>query len=175
MTRVQKLKQILNQNIVARLFLYASALIMPVVMCFEFNQSVYCPIEEISFVNVMWLGFYSSLLLVWACFKTTSDKVISIILALVNMVLILSVIVVNAATYGVWVGVLGAFIAVIPFANFYSGIFFTFGSGEWGFLLRCVVFLAIAGLVLYLNGDWEKRWNRNLEADSAENGGSNKV
>ena len=114
MTRVQKLKQFLNQNIAARVILYVSALIMPVVMCFEFNPSVYCPIEEIGFVNVMWLGFYSSLLLLWACSRKTADKVISGMLALINLVLILSVVAVNAATYGVWAGVLGAFLAAIP-------------------------------------------------------------
>ena len=168
MTRVQKLKQMLNQNIAARLFLYAAALIMPVVMCFEFNQSLYCPIEEIGFVNVMWLGFYSSLLLLWACFRKPAEKVISGILALLNMVLIISVVAVNAATYGIWLGVLGIFLAVIPFANFYDGIFFSLGIGEWGVLLRCIVFLAIAGLVLYLNGDWQERWNKNLEENNKE-------
>ena len=168
MTRVQKLKQMLNQNITARLFLYAAALIMPVVMCFEFNQSLYCPIEEIGFVNVMWLGFYSSLLLLWACFRKPVEKVISGILALLNMVLILSVVVVNAATYGIWLGVLGIFLAVIPFANFYDGIFFSLGIGEWGFLFRCIVFLAIVGLVLYLNGDWQERWNKKQEENNKE-------
>ena len=168
MTRIQKLRKFLNQNMVARVLLYASALIMPVVMCFEFNQSLYCPIEEIGFVNVMWLGFYSSLLLLWACFRKPVEKVISGILALLNMVLILSVVVVNAATYGIWLGVLGIFLAVIPFANFYDGIFFSLGIGEWGFLLRCIVFLAIVGLVLYLNGDWQERWNKNLEENNKE-------
>lgn len=169
MTRVQKLKQFLNQNIAARVILYVSALIMPVVMCFELNPSVYCPIEEIGFVNVMWLGFYSSLLLLWACSRKTADKVISGMMALINLVLILSVVAINAATYGVWAGVLGAFLAAIPFANFYDGMFFALGMGEWGFLLRCIVFLAIVGLVLYLNGDWEKRWNNNLESNLAGN------
>lgn len=165
MTRIQKLRKFLNQNMVARVLLYASALIMPVVMCFEFNQSLYCPIEEIGFVNVMWLGFYSSLLLLWACFRKPVEKVISGILALLNMVLILSVVVVNAATYGIWLGVLGIFLAVIPFANFYDGIFFSLGIGEWGVLLRCSVFLAIAGLVLYLNGDWQERWNKKQDVE----------
>ena len=168
MTRIQKLRKFLNQNMVARVLLYASALIMPVVMCFEFNQSLYCPIEEIGFVNVMWLGFYSSLLLLWACFRKPAEKVISGILALLNMVLIISVVAVNAATYGIWLGVLGIFLAVIPFANFYDGIFFSLGIGEWGVLLRCIVFLAIAGLVLYLNGDWQERWNKNLEENNKE-------
>ena len=165
MTRVQKLRQTLNQNMVARVLLYASALIMPVVMYFEFNQSLYCPIEEIGFVNVMCLGFYSSLLLLWACFRKPAEKVISGMLALINLILILSVVAVNAATYGIWVGVLGIFLAVIPFANFYDGIFYALGIGEWGFLLRCIVFLAIVGLVLYLNGDWEERWNRKEDVE----------
>lgn len=66
MTRVQKLKQMLNQNIAARLFLYAAALVEPVVTLGTFTKFDF-PINP---YYVLWISFYACVLLIWACKNT---------------------------------------------------------------------------------------------------------
>lgn len=125
MTRIARLKQLLNQNIVARLVLYAAALLMPVVAYCELNKDIYLIIEEIGFYNVMWVGFYSCILLFWACNEKLWNWIINIVLVLLNMMPMV-LLLFGAYFVGGFQGIFGVVATtVVPFFNFFGGFFWS--------------------------------------------------
>ena len=81
MTRVQKLKQMLNQNIAARLFIYAAALVEPVVTLGTFTKFDF-PINP---YYVLWISFYACVLLIWACNEKTFEQIVNVLLVGLNV------------------------------------------------------------------------------------------
>ncbi|MBR5319640.1 MAG: hypothetical protein IKU46_08625 [Peptococcaceae bacterium] len=80
MTWVSKLKNFLSQNLFARLFLYAAALVEPFTSIMLFSIIDF-PINP---YNVVWIGFYSCLLLLWACNRKVSERIINFFLVISN-------------------------------------------------------------------------------------------
>ncbi len=90
MTRVQKLKQILKQNIIIKILLYIAALVEPVV-CVCMFSSISSP-DSIFPVNpyyVLWVSFYACVILWWISNEGTTQWMISCLLSFVNALIIL--------------------------------------------------------------------------------------
>ena len=165
MTRIQKLRKTINQNPVARILLYLATLIPIVVLYFSFDKFAYCPIEMLDYREIMWLGFYGSVNLLWACNNKLWEWILNGILVTLNLAPIWILLFGAFLIEGFWGFFLLAGMVLVPFFNF-GGVFSIFGDWDW--LVRFLMFLAIAGLVLYLNGDWQERWNKNLEENNKE-------
>ena len=162
MTRVEKMKQTINRNPAARILLYLMALIPLAVLYFDLNKFAYCPfdscpIEEIDYRETMWLGFYCSVILLWACNNKLWEWFLNGILVTANLAPILILLFGAFFIEGFWGFFLMAGMVLVPFFNF-GGAFSIFGDWDW--VVQSGMFLAIGGLFLYLNGDWEERWNR---------------
>ena len=157
MTRVQKLRKTINQNPVARILLYLATLIPIVVLYFSFDKFAYCPIEKLDYREIMWLGFYGSVILLWACNNKLWEWILNGILVTLNLAPIWILLFGAFLIEGFWGFFLMAGMVLVPFFNF-GGAFSIFGDWDW--VVQSGMFLAIGGLFLYLNGDWEERWNR---------------
>ena len=85
MSKVQQFHKFLNQNIVAKLFLYAFSLVVPVI-----NGLLYLEVLNFNPFNVdiftlnpyffNWIGFYSCVFLIWAYCKKSPTLVSTIVL-----------------------------------------------------------------------------------------------
>ena len=83
MTRVEKLKQTISRNPAARILLYLAALVMPVAAYCNINTNAFGgAFEKLGFHNVMWLGFYSCLILLWACNYKCREKLVNLVLVI---------------------------------------------------------------------------------------------
>ena len=114
----------------------------------------------------MWLGFYCSVILLWACNNKPWEWILNGILVTANLAPVLILLFGAFLIEGFWGFFLLAGMVLVPFFNF-GGAFSILGN--WSFLVQVGMFIAIGGLFLYLNGDWEKRWNKNLKANPTEN------
>lgn len=84
---VSNLKNFLNCNIPARLFLYAMMLLVPVLFYCELDYKHDIPIlDKLDAIDFLWVGFYSSLLMYWTCGKRKWEAVVITILLAVNVV-----------------------------------------------------------------------------------------
>ena len=86
MKKTQCLYNFLNQNIVAKLFLYALSMVVPVMNGLLYLEALDIHTIDIGFFlgnpyYLNWAGFYSCVLLVWAYYKTASTLVVTIVLA----------------------------------------------------------------------------------------------
>lgn len=156
MTRVQKLKQMLSRNPVARILLYLAALIMPVAAYCNINtNALFGAFEKLGFHNVMWLGFYSCLILLWVCNYKRWEKLMNLVLVILNLFPII-ILLKEISIYGFW-GIAGVIVlTVVPFFNFGSTI------------IQCAILIIIVVIAFYLNGDWQERWNTGLEKSDSE-------
>lgn len=147
MTRVQKLKQTLNQNPVARILLYLAALVMPMAAYCNINTNAFGgAFEKLGFHNVMWLGFYSCLLLLWACNQKLWERGINLFFVALNLLPVV-ILIKEVSILGFW-GIAGVIVlTVVPFFNFGSTI------------ISCIILVIIVAIAFYLNGDWQERWN----------------
>jgi hypothetical protein len=148
MTRVEKLKQTISRNPAARILLYLAALVMPVAAYCNINTNAFGgAFEKLGFHNVMWLGFYSCLILLWACNYKCREKLVNLVLVILNLLPII-ILLKEISIYGFW-GIAGVIVlTIVPFFNFRS----TF--------IQCAILIIMVGIAFYLNGDWEERWNR---------------
>ena len=90
MTWISTLKNFLNQNIIARLFLYLAALVEPVTFSYMFFNIAY--LNSPYFINpyyVLGISFYACVLLWWSSEDGSSQWVISCLLGFVNGLIIL--------------------------------------------------------------------------------------
>ena len=148
MTRVEKLKQTISRNPAARILLYLMALVMPVAAYCNINTNAFGgAFEKLGFHNVMWLGFYSCLILLWACNYKCREKLVNLVLVILNLLPII-ILLKEISIYGFW-GIAGVIVlTIVPFFNFRST------------LIQCAILIIMVGIAFYLNGDWEERWNR---------------
>lgn len=85
MSKVQHIHNFLNQNIVAKIFLYALALVVPVMNGLLYLETLDLHTIDIHFFlrnpyYLNWVGFYSCVFLVWAYHKKSPALVTTIVL-----------------------------------------------------------------------------------------------
>ena len=85
MSKVQQFHNFLNQNIVAKIFLYACSLVVPAINGLFYLEALnFNPFNvDILMLNpyfFSWIGFYSCVLLIWAHGKKSSTLVTTIVL-----------------------------------------------------------------------------------------------
>ncbi len=159
MTWISTLKNFLNQNIIARLFLYLAALveIFTSVMLFSIMDSPMNP------YNVTWISFYSCLLLLWACNKKVSERIVNAVL-----------VVINGLWVGLWCfgalmgGLAGPFyvllLMICPFADAVlrmAGITLDFTNTLILFLVMAAILVCIIRCVLH----WDKNGMEHTEGE----------
>ena len=143
MTWISKLKNFLNQNLFARLFLYILMLMVPVLFYCEIDYEHYIPIlDRLDAIDFLWVGFYSSILLYWTCCKRWWEVVLITTLLAVNIIPITFYC--FAFLFG---GILGPFVIIlsvlVPFAmplmNLMNG--YIVFAALWIMVLAVVVFI----------------------------------
>ena len=85
MSKVQQFHNLLNQNIVAKIFLYACSLVVPTINSLLYFEALnFNPFNvDIFMLNPYyfnWIGFYSCVLLIWAYRKKSPTLVATIVL-----------------------------------------------------------------------------------------------
>lgn len=148
MTWVSNLKNFLNQNLFASLFLYVLALVEPVCMItfihFDFMPNPY---------NVMWISCYACILLWWACDTKFYQRMINVILTFLNISIIgvLCMGSLMGGIYGLFLTLLLLFFPfAVPLMRFielpYSSVVIFIGS---------LIVAAIIGFIIYKHSEKE--------------------
>ena len=91
MTRIQKLKQTLNQNMVARILLYIAALLEPMAWVSIF-YGIVSSNPQFAVVNpycVLWISFYACLVLWWIYDEGSLQWLMNYLVSILNVLIIL--------------------------------------------------------------------------------------
>jgi hypothetical protein len=104
MSKIQKLHHFLNQNIIAKICLYALTLIQPILFYFSFAKNI--NVSSYSPYYFTWIGFYSCTVIIWAYHKKAWETILNIVLVVINLTPILFCCI--GACMGGWLGLLWA-------------------------------------------------------------------
>lgn len=90
MTRVQKLKQTLKQNMIARILLYVAALLEPMAWVSIFYGIVSSnPLYVVNPYYVLWISFYACIVLWWIYDEGSLQWVMNYLVTILNVLIIL--------------------------------------------------------------------------------------